>query len=374
MRLVVGLLAIPPTMRHDGELSLSIESPMGSSANSNTSTETTQAEAGDCGPLLDSSATLKSAATVRYQRYRAVMDTLVERVSFNLQDVQLACRDERPAFVTRLVNDLERSGWIVREDVGQAAKYRWNSGRGEFSPSRWLDEKLFGAQIKASPEQERPRERLLADGAENLRISELLAILIRSGRPGESAVLAGEKAARAFHNRLKELPAAGRAELKLISPAIEKTAYCQIMAGIELGRRVAALSDDSQVTQIQSADDAIEYCKKQFARLSTDARKEEFHVVTLDTKHHVIDTHRITVGTLNASLVHPREVFRPAIKDAAAAVILVHNHPSGDATPSPEDLSVTDRLEAAGELLGINVLDHIVLAGKLQSSIRQSRG
>lgn len=316
----------------------------------------------------------KIASTVRYQRYRAVMDSLLERVSFDLQEVQLACRDERPAFVTRLVNDLERSGWIVREDDRQAAKYRWNTGRGEFSASRWLDEKLFGTQIKESPEQERPRERLLAEGAESLRNAELLAILIRSGRPGESAVMAGDKTAKAFHNRLKDLPAAGRAELKSISPAIEKTAYCQIMAGIELGRRVAALSETSPITQIQSADEAIEYCRKRFARVAEDARQEEFHVVTLDTKHHVIDTHRITVGTLDASLVHPREVFRPAIKDAAAAVILVHNHPSGDATPSPEDLSVTDRLESAGELLGINVLDHIVLGNNSQSSIRQSRG
>jgi DNA repair protein RadC len=321
---------------------------------------------------MDSSAAKKDPSTVRYQRYKAIVDCLVERASFELEDVQLACRDETPAYVTRLVNELERSGWIVREDESQAAKYRWNKGRGEFSANRWLDDKVFGTQIKESPEQGRPRERLLAEGAANLKTSELLAILIRSGRPGESAVMAGETLAKAFDKRLTDLPAAGRAELKSISAAVEKTAYCQIMAGIELGRRVAALSDTTAVTKIQSADDAIVYCTKRFARLAADARQEEFHIVTLDTKHKVIDTHPITVGTLDASLIHPREVFRPAIKDAAAAVILVHNHPSGDATPSPQDLAVTRRLESAGELLGINVLDHIVLGRDSQTSIRQS--
>jgi DNA repair protein RadC len=153
---------------------------------------------------------------------------------------------------------------------------------------------------------------------------------------------------------------------------VEKTAWCQIMAGIELGRRIATLSDPLAVTRITSAKDAIDFCGRRFARLATDSRQEEFHIVSLDTKNQVIDTHAITVGTLDASLVHPREVFRPAIKNAAASVILVHNHPSGDATPSTEDLAVTRRLESAGELLGIKVLDHIVLGANSAISIRES--
>ena len=93
--------------------------------------------------------------------------------------------------------------------------------------------------------------------------------------------------------------------------------------------------------------------------------------MTLDTKNQVIDTHQITVGTLDASLVHPREVFRPAIKDAASSIILLHNHPSGDPTPSPEDHAVTRRLESSGKTLGIDVLDHIVLGRNSAVSIRE---
>lgn len=298
---------------------------------------------------------------------------MVERADFELADIHRACAGERPAFVTRLVNELVECGWIVRE-AGPSQNYQWNTSRGEFSASRWIDEKLFGSQIKESPEQDRPRERLLAVGAENLRVAELLAILIRSGRPGESAVMAGENVAREFDGRFQDLVGAGRAELKSISSAVEKTAYCQIMAGIELGRRIAALSDRPAVTRIKSSADAVAFCRRHFARLVSDSRQEEFHVVTLDTKNQVIDTHRITIGTLNASLVHPREVFRAAIKDSAASVILVHNHPSGDSTPSSEDLAVTRRLESAGELLDIKVLDHIVLGSSSGTSIREHKG
>jgi DNA repair protein RadC len=314
----------------------------------------------------------KSASAIRYKRYKAVVDRLVERTDFALSDLQQACDGERPAFVTRLVNELVESGWLLREDDSPSQKYRWNNGRGEFSASRWLDEKLFGTQIKESPQHDRPRERLIAVGAETLRLAELLAILIRSGRPGESAVMAGEKLAREYQSRLQDLPAAGRGELKSISPAVDLTAWCQIMSGIELGRRIAALSERSAAGRITSAADAIEFCRRHFARLASDSRQEEFHVVTLNTKNQVIDTHPITVGTLDANLVHPREVFRAAIKDAAGSVIFVHNHPSGDATPSKEDLAVTRRLESAGELLGIKVLDHIVLGRDSATSIRHA--
>ncbi len=131
----------------------------------------------------------KDASALRYQRYKAVVDRLVERTDFALSHLREACHGERPAFVTRLVNELVENGWLLREDDSSS------QGRGEFSVTRWLDEKMFGTQIKESPQQDRPRERLSAVGADNLRLAELLAILIRSGRPGESAVMAGEKLA-----------------------------------------------------------------------------------------------------------------------------------------------------------------------------------
>lgn len=305
----------------------------------------------------------------RYARYKAVIECAVERQQFELEEVKQACQPELPGFVTRIVNELEQNGWLVRESQRELA-YCWNPAR-EFSVNRWLDLKLFGSQIKESPEQDRPRERLLAHGVERLTNSELVAILIRSGRPGESAVMAGQRVAKAFDGRLEDLPGAGRGELKQISPAVEKTAYCQIMAGIELGRRVAALSDRKITVKISSSSEAIEFCQRFFSRLVVDGKQEEFHIVTLDTKNQVIDTHQITVGTLDASLVHPREVFRPAIKDAASSVILVHNHPSGDPTPSREDIAVTQRLTDSGKLIGIDVLDHIVLGRKSSVSIQE---
>ncbi|HBE67715.1 MAG TPA: hypothetical protein DDW52_06155 [Planctomycetaceae bacterium] len=103
----------------------------------------------------------------------------------------------------------------------------------------------------------------------------------------------------------------------------------------------------------------------------TDGLQEEFHVVTLDTKHRMIGSHQITVGTLDASLVHPREVFRRAIRDASSCILLAHNHPSGDHAPSREDIEVTDRLTKAGQVVGINVLDHIVVAREGCVSIRE---
>jgi DNA repair protein RadC len=329
---------------------------------------------------MSSSNTPKTSSDIRYERYKVIIEFTVGRLSFRIHDVHKACVNDDmrigPAFVTRVVNELAQEGWIVRE-AGDTPKradelYRWNNERGEF-PTRWLDDKIFGKQVKQAPEQQRPREKLLANNAAGLTTAELLAILIRSGRPGESAVMGGEKLARAFHDRLRDLPNAGRAELKSISAAIEKTAYCQILAGIELGRRVALEITDAQPEKITGSKDAVAWCRKTFARLATDSRQEEFHIVTLDQKNQVIKTHRITVGTLDASLVHPREVFRPAIRDAAASVILVHNHPSGDATPSAEDLAVTRRLESSGELLGIDVLDHIVVGSRNCTSIREHR-
>ena len=309
----------------------------------------------------------------RLERYKAIVDQLRTRSSFALPDIHAACGYERPHFVTRVVNELVDGGWILREPGPDATddSLRWNTGRGPFPAEQWLDEKIFGTQLKSEPENSRPRERLIDDGAGELSLAELLAVLIRSGRPGESAIAAGAKLANRYQHRLHDLAHASRSELKEISKAIEKTAWCQIMAGIELGRRIEATTPRTDKERITTPQDARNYCERQFRRLASDGLQEEFHIVTLSTKHEPIDAHRITVGTLDSSLVHPREVFRPAIKDAAAAVLLVHNHPSGDPTPSKEDFAVTRRLESAGDLLGIKVLDHIVLGDRRSVSIRE---
>lgn len=315
--------------------------------------------------------TVEHSEPTRYQRYKSIVDCAMDQEHFEISEIKAECGNERPGFVTKVIHELEKNGWLVRENL-TSNTYRWNLGRGKFQTNKWLDEVIYGKQIKVTPEQERPRERLLSLGADNLRTSELIAILIRSGRPGESAVMGAEKIAKAFDGRLEDLPDAGRAELKEITVAIEKTAFCQIMAGIELGRRVAALSDTRLTTKISSSNEAIQFCQSHFERLATNGKQEEFHIITLDTKNQVIDTHQITVGTLDASLVHPREVFRAAIKDAASSIILTHNHPSGDPTPSQEDIAVTDRLTECGATLGIDVLDHIVLGNPDAISIREN--
>ena len=232
---------------------------------------------------------------------------------------------------------------------------------------------VAGLTIAESPVEDRPRERLLDIGAEKLRLAELFAILIRSGRKGESASQAGEKLAAAYRDSLDRVSDAQPAELKAASTVVAKTAYCQIMAGIELGRRVAeAKAANKAPRKIRGSQDAIEYCEERFARLISDASREEFHIVCLDTKNQVVASHQISVGTLDASLVHPREVFRPAIKDAASSILLVHNHPSGDPSPSKEDYAVTRRLEEAGKMLGIDVLDHIVMGSFRSVSIHET--
>jgi len=304
----------------------------------------------------------------RSQRYRKIVKHISSLRAFDMTAAKSEC-DDKPFFVARIVNELVDDGWLIRDAAHK--EYRWNEGRGNFHAPTWIEKKVNGVQITATPEQDRPRERLIEFGAESLTDSQLIAILIRSGRPGESAVMGGEKVSKAFASKMETLPAASQNELKEISISVSKAAYCQIMAGIELGRRIAAKSANKIFEKIQGSSDAIAFCQRRFSRLIEDGKQEEFHVVTLDTKNQVIDTHQVTVGTLDASLVHPREVFRVAIKDAASSVILVHNHPSGDPTPSREDRQVTDRLSESGKLLGIDVLDHIVLGRDGSVSIRE---
>jgi DNA repair protein RadC len=271
-----------------------------------------------------------------------------------------------------LVND----GLLEATAVDNTIKYRWKSPTSEFDPEHWIERQIHGTQVKETPEGERPRERLLRDGARTLSDADLLAILIRVGVPKESAIVAAQKLAARFASDLTELPKLSPDDLKRISRAITKASYSQIMAGIELGRRVARVESAQMdlVINITSTRAAIEYCEQEFASLALDAIQEEFHIVTLDTKHKPIHRHFITRGTLDASLVHPREVFRPAIRDSASAVLLVHNHPSGDPTPSREDHAVTEQLTEAGRLLGITVLDHIVVARQRCISIREFSG
>ncbi len=307
-----------------------------------------------------------SAVEERKEKYLEVLRAIGSLNEFTTKDVQNKCVEAKPAFVTRLLKQLQREGVLQALAGNDRDFYVWVQRPDAFASDEWIARQFEGDQVTQSPVEERPRERLLNLGAENLRTSELLAILIRSGRKGESAVQAGQRVANKFSERLDTLRTLSPKELKKISSAVSEVAYCQIMAGIELGRRVAESMQQHgvRVDKISSTSAAVNYCARHFSRLVEDGCQEEFHIVTLDTKLQPIARHQITVGTLDASLVHPREVFRPAIRDAASSILLVHNHPSGDPTPSSEDRAVTVRLKKVGELIGIQIIDHIIVASK----------
>lgn len=300
----------------------------------------------------------------RFSRYQSVVNVLFAKDSFHKPDIYEVLKDEKSVFIGRVISELVQDGYLNKTGLKTKPQYFWSAKKKSFNTGRWIDQRVFTATVKRSPSDDRPRERLLRLGASKLKVSELLAILVRSGLQGESAMQAGEKLAAFFGNDLEKLSLQARGELKLVSRAIGETAYCQIMAGLELGKRLANQREDESKLKykIRSTSDALTFCKQHFVRLAREAKQEEFHVVLLDEKHHVIKSEKITVGLLNKSLAHPREVFNPAIRESASALILVHNHPSGDPTPSQDDKTVTKELKKAAETLGLRILDHIILS------------
>jgi DNA repair protein RadC len=287
----------------------------------------------------------------RFARYQSVVNTLLAKDSFNKPDIYNALKNEKPQFIGRVIGELVKDGYLTKTGIRAKPEYSWSAKRGELNAGRWIDQRVFTPTVKRSPSVDRPGERLLRLGPSELKTSELLAILIRSGLQGESAIQASEKLATYFGNNLEKLSLQARGELKQVSKAIGETAYCQIMAGLELGKRLASQRTTESVShhKVRSTSDALAYCKEHFMRLAREAKQEEFHIVLLDEKHHVIRSEQITIGLLDKSLAHPREVFKPAVKESASALILVHNHPSGDPTPSQDDRTMTKDLKKAAE-------------------------
>jgi DNA repair protein RadC len=216
-------------------------------------------------------------------------------------------------------------------------------------------EERAAAKIKDWPTNERPRERFQALGPGALRTAELLAILASSGAAGRSALEVAESLYERFGRSLRRLGSAPGSQLMEV-PGIGEARAVAIQAALELGRRAAeeVRSEDERVTTPRDV-------YRRFELRLRDLRQEEFHVLLLNTQNAVIRELMITRGILDASVVHPREVFAPALVEAAAAVILVHNHPSGDPTPSPADREVTRQLVEAGRVLGIYVRDHVIV-------------
>ncbi|MGQ4808877.1 hypothetical protein NKDENANG_02270 [Candidatus Entotheonellaceae bacterium PAL068K] len=215
----------------------------------------------------------------------------------------------------------------------------------------------YNQPINKWPEDERPRERLLQFGEGSLSDAHLLAILLRTGdrTSGISAVGLAMRLLQGFGESLEALSAATVAELCQV-PGVGMAKACEIKAAFEIGRRLLA-HQGGRAKQFRSSQDVANY----YMPLLTGKKREQFWIVLLDRKNAIMREVMVSQGSLTASVVHPREVFNPAIRDSAAAVICVHNHPSGDPQPSREDRTLTTRLADAGRLLGIQVLDHIIV-------------
>lgn len=211
--------------------------------------------------------------------------------------------------------------------------------------------------IKDWPEDERPREKLLRRGAHSLSDAELLALIIRTGDTAtrKSAIDLGREIISHFGSNLRQLGSADIAEITAIKGmGLAKAAG--VKAAFTLAARFQARKLEN-LDRFTSPRQVFDYFHHEFR----DCRKEYFLVLLLDGKNRIIRRVQVSEGSLNQSIVHPREVFIPAVKESAAALILVHNHPTGDPAPSPEDIAITRRLKEAGEIMGIKVLDHIIV-------------
>jgi DNA repair protein RadC len=218
--------------------------------------------------------------------------------------------------------------------------------------------------IKDLPTELRPRERLRAHGPAALSPAELLALIIGSGTPGRSALTAGTAVLARFGS-LARLAGAPLEELAAV-PGIGVATAARILAALEVGRR--ALAPEPRRRVVRTAAEVADVCApmRRFDR-------EHFRVLLLNTRHEILDIVDVSVGGLASAPVHPREVFKEAIRRSAAAVILVHNHPSGHADPSRDDVLITEQLRAAGRLVGIEVLDHLIIGERTYVSLREQR-
>lgn len=218
--------------------------------------------------------------------------------------------------------------------------------------------------IRDVPKEERPRERLLKDGPQALSIQELLAIILRSGSRKESVLQLSARLLKQF-NGLRALKEATIEELQEVN-GIGITKAIEIIAALEIGKRVNRLRYDERFA-IRSPEDGAKYVMEDMRFLS----QEHFVCLYLNTKNQVIHQQTVFIGSLNASIVHPREVFKEALKRSAASIICFHNHPSGDPTPSREDIDVTKRLSESGKVLGVELLDHIIIGDQSFISLKE---
>jgi len=224
-----------------------------------------------------------------------------------------------------------------------------------------MSERITVARL---PNQDRPRERLYHIGARELSLQELLAIVVGGGSRGAGALVLSLRLLQEFG----DVVSVGRAEVDELRrvPGIGFARACQLVAAFELGKRFARQSQ-SNGSSIRTPRD--------IARLFMDEMqhydREHFKAAFLNTKNQLLKVVTVSIGSLNASIVHPREILKPAISASAATIVLVHNHPTGDPTPSREDVEFTNRFAKCGELIGIELLDHVIIGAGTYRSLKE---
>ena len=222
----------------------------------------------------------------------------------------------------------------------------------------------YAPKIRDLPNDDRPRERLAISGERAVSTAELLAIIMRTGSGGENVLRLAERLL-AYFRGLPGLARATITELQAIK-GIGQVKAIEIKAALELGRRLAATVPEER-PKISSPADAANLLMSEMMLLE----QEHLRIILLDTRNRVIQTPTIYIGSLNTSVVRVGELFRPAIRENAAAIIVTHNHPSGDPTPSPEDVNVTRQIVKAGKLLDIELLDHVIFGRQRFCSLKE---
>jgi len=232
---------------------------------------------------------------------------------------------------------------------------------------RCLKRPSYQPTIRQLPAQERPRERLREHGSRYLNNAELVAILLRTGIAGENAISVATRVLAEFEG-LGGLARVGYGELSG-QRGLSDAQTCEILAALELGRRIASLAPEERA-QISCPQDAANLVAAEMSLLA----QEHLVVLLLNTRNQVVAKREVYIGTVNSSAVRPAEVLRPAVRENAPSIIVVHNHPSGDPTPSPEDVAITRDLIAAGKLMDIELLDHLVIGqGGRFTSLKEKR-